>query len=265
MNQKNNTKIGHLIYTFNKTLEARINQEISKLIFDFPIIHAFNGIGIAQYEKYLEDTLIEIPNRGHFQGSIDLINKGIEVAESLDIEYLIVTASDSWFTDKEFIFSTIKNMKDNNQYLACCAWGTTLNESIFRVGFSLDFFIIDISWQKQSKLFPIDYENYLSKFLDYNHAMGGTYLIPERAFSYYWLKYWSTKFIDNNLSIEAKNHIHRIIEREPIHDEKYTSRKMSYPEIGLYTFHNAEEQKDILKKLSDTINLGKYSLKLLNL
>jgi hypothetical protein len=40
---------------------------------------------------------------------------------------------------------------------------------------------------------------------------------------------------------------------------------MSYPEIGLYTFHNAEEQKDILKKLSDTINLGKYSLKLLNL
>jgi hypothetical protein len=66
MNQKNNTKIGHLIYTFNKTLEARINQEISKLIFDFPIIHAFNGIGIAQYEKYLEDTLIEIPNRGHY-------------------------------------------------------------------------------------------------------------------------------------------------------------------------------------------------------
>jgi hypothetical protein len=51
MSQKNNSKIGHLIYTFNKTLEAQINQEISKIIFNIPIIHAFNGIGIVQYEN----------------------------------------------------------------------------------------------------------------------------------------------------------------------------------------------------------------------
>lgn len=247
---------GQLIYSHNKIVEAKINMELSKELFDMPIIHCFNGDDDLKYEKYLENYLIKINNNGHFQGAVDLINLGIHKAEEIDIDYLIVTAADTWITDKYFADKIINEMKKNNQVLACSSWGTPDNESIFRTGFSLDFFIIDINWQKNSKFFPLNYELYLSKYLEINFALGGTYLIPERAFSYYWLKYWNTKHRDSDLSAFAKLNMRRIIEREPIHSNKFKERKMEWNEIGLYTYHENLDQKKLLSKLKNKIPLG---------
>jgi hypothetical protein len=201
-------------------------------------------------------------NPGHFEGAVNLINKGILKAQELRFDYLIVTASDTWLTNKNYIDNIIIEMRNNSQYLACSSWGTPENESIFRVGFSMDFFIIDINWQKSTGLFPLDYKSYLDRFIDYNFAMGGTYLIPERAFSYYWLKYWSSIYKDNLLSYQAKKHIRRICEREPIHFDSNWIRKMEWKDLGIYTIHDQKDQKTLVEKLYKD---GLISLKSKNL
>jgi len=37
-----------------------------------------NGKKKFGYEPYLEDKFIQIKNNGHFQGAVDLINRGLE-------------------------------------------------------------------------------------------------------------------------------------------------------------------------------------------
>lgn len=264
--------IGHIIYTYNKINDARINQELSREVLGGSekfggvyIVHAYNGNKKFGYEKYLEDELINIKNRGHFQGAVDLINAGIKsISKRKDIRYILVTASDTWFIKREFIENLIERMRKEDKYIAVSAWGISKDDSIFKMGFSQDFFILDLEWNRKSKFYPIDYDKYLDKFLDISHAVGGTFLVPERAVSYYWLRYWYGKgYKDNDLGKMAREKILRIAEREPIHSPDWSKRKMEWPELGLYTWHDAELKQKLLKGIKSNISIETDGNKLL--
>lgn len=264
--------IGHVIYTYNKIDDARINQELSRGVLGGSeklggvyIVHVYNGDKKFGYEKYLEDELVKIKNRGHFQGAVDLINAGIKsISKRKNIRYVLVTASDTWFIKREFIEDLIEKMQREDKYIATSAWGISKDDSIFKMGFSQDFFILDLEWNKKSKFYPIDYDKYLDKFLDISHAIGGTFLIPERAVGYYWLRYWYGKgYKDNDLGKMAKEKILRIAEREPIHLFDWSKRKMEWSELGLYTWHEADSKQKILKDAKSNIFIGEYGNKLL--
>lgn len=165
--------IGHLIYTYNRLDDARILQEISKnylsrKLGEIFLIHAYNGKKYFGYERYLEDKLVKMKNKGHFEGASDLINRGISEAEKLpDIDYLIVTASDTWLLDAEYIRKIISEMKNGKKVLATCAWDDrgianydkNFIMNLFQIGFATDFFILDMNWQRENKLFPLNFKS----------------------------------------------------------------------------------------------------------
>lgn len=69
--------IGCVIYTYNRINDARINQELtreilgkSKKLGGVFIVHAYNGEESFGYQRYLEDKLITLKNRGHFKGAV---------------------------------------------------------------------------------------------------------------------------------------------------------------------------------------------------
>ena len=111
-------KIGFLIYTYNRIDDAKINMEIirdiwtkSKLFSDIRIVHAYNGEKEWHPKKYLEDDLIFMKNPGHFQGAAELIDAGIKKFQEKykNIDYVIVTAPDTWLIRPEYINKIIIN------------------------------------------------------------------------------------------------------------------------------------------------------------
>jgi len=261
--------IGHVIYTHNRLNDARINMELSRLLWashpevvGVNVVHAYNGKEEFGYEQYIENSLLIRENIGHFRGAIDLINTGIDEISQSDAKYAVITASDTWITDSDWIVNLIKKMRDEGKVIACSAWGTDRGESLNKVGMSLDFFILDLEWNKESKLFPINYLKYLDKYQATNFALGGGVLVPERALSFYFIKYWSQYYTDNDLSKVCKDKILRILEREPIHDIKW-KRKMNWPGLGIYTDHDTAMKRRVINELSKTKNLGPYCQKLI--
>src|SRR3989338_6988898 len=92
-------KIGVLIYTYNRTDDARINMEIirntwqkSEMLKDVVIVHAFNGEKEWWPEEYLEDELLYLPNPGHYAGAALLIDEGIKTFQNKfqDVDYVII-------------------------------------------------------------------------------------------------------------------------------------------------------------------------------
>jgi len=265
--------LGHVIYTYNKIDDARINQELSREVLGKSkklggvyIVHSYNGEKEFGYEKYLEDELVTLKNRGHFQGAMDLINAGIEaVSKQKDVRYVLVTAADTWLANVVFIENLIEKMEKEDKCIAVSSWGIEKNDSIFRMGFSQDFFILDLKWNKESKLYPVDYDKYLDKFLDAYHAMGGVFLVPERSVSYSWLRYWYEKgHKDNDLKKVSDEKMLRILEREPIHLPDWSERKMEWPDLGIYSWHDPKPKQALLNKIKDSVSLKEYGEKLIN-
>ena len=115
--------IGVLLYTYNRTDDARINQEIirnvwgkSELFDEIKIIHTYNGEEAWYPEQYLEDKLIRRENLGHFLGAEDLINTGMTAFQNEfpDVEYIIILAADTWCVKPNYIASIIDNMRKDD-------------------------------------------------------------------------------------------------------------------------------------------------------
>lgn len=250
------SKFAHLIYTYDRITEAKINQELSKEIFDVPIIHAYNGPEKLGYAPYLENECIRIENRGHYRGAVDLVNVGVTAAEKTEAEYLLVTAADTWLVEHDYIDEILVSMRTNKQYLALSSWGMA-GDPITKAGFSFDFFLLDLNWQREHKFFPLDYDGYVARYQDLYFAFGGDgQLTVEKAFSYFWMKHWSARVRDNNLSRQARKRMYRMTKREPNLYDNYRARTMAFPEIGLYMYHDPEKQTEVLRGLSERIRLG---------
>ena len=253
----------HLIYTYDRVTEARINQELSKEIFGGPIIHAYNGPAELGYERYLEDEFIRIENRGHYQGAVDLVNAGVAAAQETDAEYLLVTAADTWLVKRDYIDEMLASMRENEQYIAVSSWGMS-GDPIMKAGFSFDFFLVDLKWQREHNFFPLDYDGYVERYQDLYLAFGGDgQLTVEKAFSYFWMKHWSRRVRDNALSRQARGRMYRMEAREPNLYDNYRARTMAFPEIGLHMYHDSEKQREVLHSLRGQVPLGPTATALL--
>ena len=257
--------LGHLIYNHEHFDDLRVQQEISKGLYikEFRgthIVHAYNGDRNKWPKPYLEDKCLYLKNRGHFAGASDLINAGLDYFTRLrkpEIRYVLVTAADTWMIDIGFLSSLVTDMKKHAKVLAASSWGSAVYPQK-PAGFSVDFFVIDIEWNRRAKIFPIDYDGFSRKFSDLFYFL---YSIPtvEHAFQYEYQKYFATHFQDNTIWRTRDKSLRRIIEREPV--QLGENRQRSWPNIGLYTDPSPAEKREALKKKH--YDFGKYSHKLL--
>lgn len=257
--------LGHLIYSYNHLDDARIQQEISKKLYSptfggVHLVHAHNGKRSFGYKPYLEDKLIRLKNRGHFQGACDLINAGMVYLHTKGpkkIKYALVTAADTWCLNVKFLKGLITEMERNNQVIAAASWSKT-KYPIRIQGLSIDFFIVDIRWAKKAKIFPLHFQAFKNKFNDF---LALIWKMPnlELTFQYQYNCYFMKNFKDNDIWRNRDKMIRRIREREPVHTQK--GRTPDWPKIGLYTSPKPNTKQRVLKKLK--LNLGPYSRKLI--
>lgn len=272
----NNLKIGVLIYTYNRTDDAKINMEIIRNVWskneklqNIKIVHAFNGENEWWPEKYLEDDLIRIQNVGHFEGAVMLIDDGMKLFREKypDLDYIIVLASDTWIVSPMYPEKLMLEMKKEQKYISACVWGSQVESDIFKKGAGLDFVIFDSQWVQKSNLFPIGFSDFKEKFQELFFYNDQT-VYPEIVFM--------TRFIeaisrtvkipsDNLLKPIAEAHICRMKDREPVHNDmrakwffpkNQSVRKMYYKKIGLITHHDPVPKQKALSEWK--MKLGQF-------
>ncbi|HEY0220722.1 MAG TPA: hypothetical protein VGC58_00690 [Candidatus Paceibacterota bacterium] len=277
----NGLKIGVLIYTYNRTDDARINMEIIRNVWsknetlkDVKIIHSFNGENGWWPEKYLEDDLLYLENSGHFGGAEILINAGVKTFEEKypDLDYIIILASDTWLVIPEYIEKLIVGMKEEEKYLSTSVWGTKKANDIFKKGAGLDFCILDFKWALRSGLFPIGYKEFADKFEDLFFYNDQTIYIEILFMARFLQAIKKTvKLPSENIAKRvAESFVQRMKDREPVHVnglESFFFKKSSYvrtmywPKIGLITHHDPITKQRVLK--SWNLELGQFGKKFL--
>ena len=264
-------KIAIVIYTYDRTDDAKINQEIIRQVWgksgffeDIKIVHTYNGLPNWYPQKYLEDSLVTTTNPGHFQGASDLLDTGYDevLKQNWDVDYVVFLAADTWIVKPNFINLVINEMLEKKLYLATCAWGGLPDKPGNIISAcAVDFFIVDNHWCKKSDVFPLDYAFFYNKYFDLFYYQGGSPSV-ERLFMSHFLKaiHLETKS-DVEFVVKAKEKIRVIFEREPVHefiDQKgLYVRKMYWPEIGLLTHHNPKDRQAVYKELD--LQPGKFS------
>jgi len=251
-------KIAVLIYTHDKTDDAKINMDIitslwqsSKLLSDITIVHAFNGEKNWYPEKYKETDLIRLKNPGHFQGASELIDAGVKKIQDKykDTDYVIVLSSDTWLIKLNYLESILKQMVKDNLLIASCPWGKPDMNNIFDVGMATDFFIFDFKWAKQYNLFPTNYKQFFDKYIDlFWYIRGSNVSLEKLVFSHYIRGIFKQYNNNNRLKPISLEKMLMLKDREPVHMDTKWTRKMYWPKIGLLTQHEARPKKLILTK-----------------
>ena len=254
--------LGHLIYTYDRVEDARIQQELSthlnsQILGGVHIVHTYSGGSTFGYEPYLEAKLIPRKNRGHYRGAVDLINAGLQYFSDsdLDIRYVLVTAADTWIVQTEFLANLISEMEANEKVLATSSWVSEFPAA--PAGFALDFFVIDLQWNRHAQLFPLDYDDFFAKYAD---ILALRYVPPfvEVALQYGYHKHFLKSFEDNDVWTTRDRHFRRIIEREPTHIRDNDNARMM---TGIYHSHDAEKKKALLTEMG--LDCGPYCHRLL--
>ncbi len=266
--------IGVLMYTYNRTDDARINMEIIREVWsknplfkNVTLIHTFNGQKEWWPTKYLEDELLYLDNPGHFAGAELLINKGIELFQTKypDTDYVITLASDTWCVKPDYLEHVISEMTRLKKPLATCGWGTIKEPNMFEVGMALDFNIINLKWATTFGVFPIGYKEFVKKYSDL-FLFQDKIIYLERVFA---LRFKQAVLKSVSLPSEnlinklAYEHVYHLREREPIHIpvKKFfkkikTERTMYNKEMGLITHHDPLPKQRVLKTWN--LTLGTY-------
>jgi len=165
----------------------------------------------------------------------------------------LVTAADTWCLEADFLRGLVTEMEKEHKVLAVSSWSNIKYPEKIK-GFSSDFFIIDVDWNKESKVWPINFNEFRKKFDDVFSLL---YSIPteKAAFQYKYQKYFINKYKDNEIWRERDKKLRRIIEREPVHIN--IKRINNWPEIGLYTNPEPTSKREILMERG--LKLGKYA------
>lgn len=256
-------KLGVLIYTYNRTDDAKINMEIirnewskSPVLKDTVIIHAYNGKKEWYPKKYIEDDLIRIKNSWHFQGASDLIDAGMKRFKRRykDLDYIIVLAADTWLANSKYVEKTVKAMQTNGRWLATCAWGLPERNNIRDVGIATDFMIVDAKWATKNKMFPVQYKNFYNKYAElFMYEKLGNVTLEKLMLTRYVQAVNRSEGFSGIARKVAQEKILLLTEREPVHSHKdeqgFWQRNMHWPEMGLLTHHEPHSKKEILKSL----------------
>lgn len=255
-------RVGFLIYTHDRTDDAKINMEIirhvwqpSGLFQSIRIVHGFNGQKPWYPHKYLEDALVRRQNPGHFQGAAELIDAGIKFFQNKysDYDYVIVVAADTWNVNPAYVNNIMQAMRRTQKYLATCPWGLPERNDPKDVGAAVDYFILDLKWATQYKMFPLDYEGFAKKYIDLFFYQGGNIalekLLPARFLQATYRQY------RNNVELRqlALSKWYRLTDREPVHShidaQGFWIRQPYWPKMGLLTHHEAEPKRAALQEL----------------
>jgi hypothetical protein len=268
--------IAVVIYTYNRIDDAKINMEIirslwakSGLFEQIKIIHSYNGKKEWYPEKYLEDLLTRVENKGHFHGASDLIDKGfVEIGnQNWNTDYVIFLASDTWIIKPEFVYKIIHDMKRKDLYLATNTWDALPDKpgNVLKT-MAVDFFILDYKWALNSKIFPLNFGEFKEKYGELFYYQGGQVMVEKILMAHFLRAIHDQTNNDPELPALARNKIKIIDEREPVHEKIDENglwvRKMYWPEIGLITNHKPTEKKEILKNLG--LDVGPNCKKLIN-
>jgi len=262
-------KLGVLIYTYDRVDDARINMEIIRHVWQrlnnfatIKIVHAFNGKKNWYQKKYLEDDLVRVKNVNHFQGAAELIDAGMSVFSKkyTNLDYIVVLAADTWLVKPDYLENIVDKLVKNALYLATCPWGFAGRNVIHDVGMATDFFVMDWQWVKNSKMFPLKYEEFHKKYGDlFLYQSGGRVMLEKLAFAKF-IKANGTQYNGMYSRDFALSKTLLLKERMPVHLNAEWLRKHYWPRMGLLTHHEAEPKRKILKKMN--INVGKYLEKL---
>jgi len=264
--------VGALIYTYNRTDDARINMELIRsrwstheTLRHVVLVHAYNGERSWWPRRYLEDSLIRMNNVGHYDGAAMLIDAGIQSFAKTypQVRFLIVLAADTWCMDPSYVAGVIQAMKEGGQVLATCPWGDSREQTLFEVGAATDFFIIDLYWARRFCMVPLryhDFKNSFGELLVYLNANLGLERLMALRFLQAIARMTATPS-DGTLHMTAETYLHRLIDREPIHivSSGRWERRMSSPEIGLICEHDPVKKRLISEKWSAPE--GKHSKK----
>jgi hypothetical protein len=240
--------LGHLIYTYDRLDDARVQQEISKRLYSAAfggvhLVHAYNGKKEFGYAPYLEDKLIVRQNRGHYRGAVDLINAGLawfNVAGLPEVRYVLITAADTWAVDVPFLQSVVMNMEAHGRVLATSSWRTAQPAQIH--GFSLDFFIVDLQWNARASIFPLDYDAFYDRYADIL-ALLYSPPIAEVALQHAFQCHFLSTYVDNSVLIERNRQLLRIAEREPACIRENARGRT---QTGIWHSHGADEKRALL-------------------
>lgn len=270
------------VYTYDRVDDARINFEIirniwegSKYFNNVTIIHSYNGDLKWYPHQYLENKLIRIKNRGHYPGAADLIESGVNYVlnNNTEIDYVVTLAADTWILDPSFVHNIIEKMAVEGKYVAASCWGNPFEINSMKMGLSTDLFVIDTRWAKDCVLFPLKYDDFYKKYFEVL-IFEKKIVFLERVFSLRFFqasqKHFGYKVSDYELAKKKDELLHRITEREPVHNyypdliyrkdaplkvkikkafniDSPGYRNMYWPKIGLLTHHDPiQKQKDLI-------------------
>lgn len=244
--------IGVLLYTHDRVEDAYINQEIIRNVWEksglfgsVKIVHAYNGKKSWYPKKYLEDALIRRSNPGHFQGAAELVDSGMSVFHSRfpKIPYVIALAADTWVLKPAYMSKFIRTMKQKNKWLACSPWDVPQVKDIPEVGISLDFFILDMLWDKRNHIFPLAYKQFYDQYADFILYVKGSNVSAEKLFFARYLRSCGKEFgreVGKRTYGLSKLLVFK--ERSPVHSHinkhGFWIRKHFWPKIGLLTHHD---------------------------
>lgn len=259
-------KIGFLIYTYNRTDDAKINMEIirtvwqeSNLFSDIKIVHSYNGDKEWYPKKYLEDDLVCIKNPGHFQGAAELIDAGIKLFASKypNVKYVIVVASDTWNVKPKYVYEILNKMKQKDYYWATCSWISCPDKDwTLLKGPAVDYFIVDLAWASKYKMFPLNYEDFSNKYSDFFYGQGEPVMLEKVILSRFFRANHRQTKNDAEFGAIGFSKIYIMKDREPVHtgknEEGLLIRKMYWPKMGLITFHDPKSKREILRRLKIT-------------
>lgn len=256
-------KIWYLIYTYDRVIDAKIQMEIVRNIYEKElwkifIVHSYNWDKNWYKNKYLEDKLIRSKNPGHYQWASDLIDLWIKEFEKLKLDYIIISASDTWLLNINFLKNTLLLMKKENKSLFSCPWWTPNINDFRDVWMATDFFIIDLKWEKKYKMFPVNYKKFYDKNIDLLRYLWKWNISYEKLL---FSKFINSCYLEVKSENLLRNHTYNKLlifkERVPVHINEEWERKMEWKDILFFTNHNIEEKKSMLKDLN--INIWKYS------
>jgi len=262
-------KLGYLIYTFDRVWDARIQMEIVRSLWEKTfgkvyLVHAYNGKKKWYPKKYLEDKLIRQNNPGHYEGAANLIDAGMKELLKHNLDWLVISASDTWLIKPGYIQGKIKRMaKDGNVFFAC-PWGTPTRNDPRDLGISADFFVLRAGWEMKNKMFPARYGAFKKKYLDLARYLGARNISYEKLLFARFVSACAKEdpLNNNQLRFTVKKRLLLFEERMPIHKNENWDRFMQWPKIGLYTDHELKSKKKMLA--GKNLILGVYSKKLID-
>ncbi len=250
--------IGILLYTHDRVEDACINQELIRNVWEksglfgsITIVHAYNGKKPWYPKKYLEDVLIRRSNPGHFQGAAELIDAGIQTFHKRlpNVRYVVVLAADTWLLLPSYVSKRIQTMQQKHRWLACSPWDVPQEREIPEVGISLDFFIVDMAWDRRNRIFPLSYKQFYDRFADLLLYVKGSNVSAEKLFFARYVRACGKEYgRDVGKRIYGLSKLLVFKERRPVHShinkQGFWIRKHFWPKIGLLTYHDpAAKQK----------------------